>query len=222
MDDAFTTIQTESQTEIKVRASRFIGETFLVTSVDEAVHRLNDVRKREFRANHHCYAYVLGRPEPTEFKFSDAGEPSGTAGRPALAVLRGSGLGDVVVVVTRYFGGTKLGTGGLVRAYGDAVRRVLESVSLAEKVSTRTLQQTVPYNLLEQCRSLVVAHGGRILDEEFAAEVTVTAQFRALSAPKFQGAMQELSHGRVSVQLVKTDEATIFPLDEDVDNQAGN
>jgi putative IMPACT (imprinted ancient) family translation regulator len=140
---------------------------------------------------------------------NDDGEPAGTAGRPVLAVLQGSGLGDAVLVVTRYFGGTKLGTGGLVRAYGDAARAVLEAAPRAERVATHTLQMKAPYALFEQLRLLVEAHGGRILDEAFAAEVTVTAQLTQGGTAAFREAWRELTNGAREAVIVNSSDRTI-------------
>jgi putative IMPACT (imprinted ancient) family translation regulator len=129
-----------------------------------------------------------------------------------LAVLQGSGLGDAAVVVTRYFGGTKLGTGGLVRAYGDAVRAVLEAAPRAEKVPTHTVMVAVPYHLFEQVKLLVEVHNGRILDETFAADITLTIQFTVETFPTFQDALQELSHGTLTAEIIETNKDTIMPL----------
>jgi putative IMPACT (imprinted ancient) family translation regulator len=125
--------------------------------------------------------------------------------------LRGSGLGDAVVVVTRYFGGTKLGTGGLVRAYGDAVREVLAVLTRAEKIPTYTVMLAVPYTYFDRVRLLVAAHHGEILDEAFAADVTVTARFRVGQYPAFQSALQELTRGQLEAAIVAEEEA-IMPL----------
>jgi putative IMPACT (imprinted ancient) family translation regulator len=135
---------------------------------------------------------------------SDASEPSGTAGRPALAVLRGSGLGDVAVVVTRYFGGTKLGTGGLVRAYSEAVRLVVEAVPRAEKVQTYTIMLVFPYTYLERVRLLVAYQYGSVLDEDFAVEVTLTARLRVENLPLFQASLSDLTKGKVQAEVIET------------------
>ena len=132
--------------------------------------------------------------------------------RPALAVLQGSGIGDVVVVVTRYFGGTKLGTGGLVRAYGDAVREVLKVLPLAEKVPTQTLMLAVPYNLFERVRLLIKELHGETQDEDFAADVTIVARFAARQVPQFQERLQELSAGRIEAEVMEIDDETIMPV----------
>ena len=155
---------------------------------------------------------MANRQGRSAWKASRSRAASGTAGRPALAVLQGSGLGDVAVVVTRYFGGTKLGTGGLVSAYGDAVRAVLAVVPVAEKVATHTVVLAVPYNLFEQTRLLIGSHAGLILDETFAADITLTAQFRTERFEAFEEALQQLSHGTVEAEIVETDMGTIMPL----------
>src|SRR5512139_1388569 len=162
---------TEIRREFTVSNSRFISTLMPAFSVDEAKGFIARI-KREFPdASHNVPLYIIGHGDSEIAHCSDAGEPSGTAGRPALAVLRGSGLGDVAVVITRYFGGTKLGTGGLVRAYSEAVRSVVEAVPRAERVPTHTIMVEYPYRLVERVRLLVDAQRGQILDEDFAANV---------------------------------------------------
>ncbi len=176
----------ETRTEIQVLNSRFIASAAPVFSVDEAKAFVARIRKEYADASHNVPAFVVGHGSTVVTHCHDDGEPSGTAGRPALAVLSGSGLGDAAVVVTRYFGGTKLGTGGLVRAYGDAVRAVLDVLPLAEKVATHVVMLATPYPLFEQVRLVVQAHHGQILDEDFTDEVTVTARFAVEHYAPFQ------------------------------------
>jgi putative IMPACT (imprinted ancient) family translation regulator len=135
---------------------------------------------------------------------SDDGEPSGTAGRPALSVLRGSGLGDVAIVITRYFGGTQLGTGGLVRAYSEAVRMVVEAVPRAEKVPTYTVILDLPYRLFERVRLLTRDHAGEILEEIFGGEVSLIARFPVERLDDFQAALGELSNGSLQAEIIET------------------
>ncbi len=202
----------EVRVEIQVLNSRFIATAGPAFSVDEAKAFVARIRAEFADATHNVPAYLVGHGASVVAHCSDDGEPSGTAGRPALAVLRGSGLGDVAVVVTRYFGGTKLGTGGLVRAYGDAVRAVLEALPRAQKVATYTALIVTPYPLFERVRLAVEEHRGQVLDETFAADVTVTARFPVERFPGFRDALQELSHGTVEAVVVETNEDTILPL----------
>lgn len=202
----------ETRIELTVVNSRFIATIAPAFSVDEARAFVGRVRAEFADASHNVPAYVIGHGATTIAHCHDDGEPSGTAGRPMLAVLQGSGLGDVTLVVTRYFGGTKLGTGGLVRAYGDAARAALAALPRAAKVATVTALVEAPYPLLERLRLLVAAHGGQTLDEEFAAAITLTIRFRAERFDAFAAALRELSHGAVEAVVVATDEATIMPL----------
>ncbi len=203
----------ETRTEIRVVNSRFISTVAPAFSVEEARAFIARVRGEFPDAAHHVPAFLVGHGSSVVAHCSDDGEPSGTAGRPILAVLRGSGLGDVAVVVTRYFGGTKLGTGGLVRAYRDAVREVLALLPRAVVVPTHTVMIATPYTLFERLRLAVADHRGEVLDEEFAADVTITARFTAERLPAFQDALRELSSGAIEAEIVATDERTIMPLD---------
>src|SRR5512136_2760165 len=136
----------EIRREISISNSRFIASLAPSFSVDEARAFIQRIKAEFPDATHHVPVYLIGQGDSEIAHCSDAGEPSGTAGRPALAILRGSGLGDVVVVVTRYFGGTKLGTGGLVRAYSDAARSVLAILPRAVLVATHTVMLALPYS----------------------------------------------------------------------------
>ena len=147
-------------------------------------------------ASHHVFAYLAGYGASVTAGMSDDGEPGGTAGRPAMAVLRGSGLGDICVVVTRYFGGTLLGTGGLVRAYGDAVKAVLAELPRAE-VKRRVLLLRLPYNLYEPMRLLAEEHGATVEDQQFDVDVTLRVRVDADHITNLVTALTEQSGARV-------------------------
>ncbi len=200
----------EIRKEIVIHASRFIATLSPVFSVDEAKAFIARIRTEFSDATHHVPAYLVGGGNSVLAHASDDGEPSGTAGRPALAVLKGSGLGDVAVVVTRYFGGTKLGTGGLVRAYTQATQAVVAAVPRAEKVMADTLLLAAPYPLLERIRILVAEIGGEILDEEFGADVTLSLRFRVDDTARFQAGLQQLSAGRLAAEHMGTAEV-LYP-----------
>ncbi|MDN4503049.1 YigZ family protein [Alteromonadaceae bacterium BrNp21-10] len=126
------------QTELEIKRSKFLTFAACADSREVAEKFIRSLREQHPQANHVCWAYIAGAPNTTVRSMSDDGEPSGTAGMPMLKVLQHSGLGDIVVAVVRYFGGTKLGTGGLQRAYSDAVAQVLVDLPTVQKVS-RTL-----------------------------------------------------------------------------------
>jgi uncharacterized YigZ family protein len=189
----------ETRVEIRVSNSRFIATAMHTPTVDDAKAAIARVRAEFADATHNVFAYVVGYGATTTLGMSDDGEPAGTAGRPALAVVRGSGLGDVAVVVTRYFGGTLLGTGGLVRAYGDAVRAVLEVLPRTERVARRSLLVSIPYSLYEQTKRLVEAHNGKIDEEDFATDVTLNIVFAIDDLQPFYDALVELSAGQAII-----------------------
>lgn len=200
------------QREILVVNSRFIADLEFAGSVEQARAHLAKVHERHPTATHNVPAFIIGHGNSLITHCSDDGEPSGTAGRPALAVLQGSGLGNVSVVVTRYFGGTKLGTGGLVRAYGDAVREVLKWVRFAALLPTTTLMFVTPYRLYDQTVRLMEAHHGQILDTEFLEDITLTARFKDEELESFTSKLSDLSAGQVQPVVVEKNPETIFPL----------
>lgn len=202
----------EVENEILVVNSRFIASLAPAKSVEEAREYIAEIKKRYPDATHNVPAFVIGHGKSLITHCSDDGEPSGTSGRPALAVLQGSGLGNVVVVVTRYFGGTKLGTGGLVKAYGDAVREILPLVKLAELVETVTLAFTIPYNLYELCIRLIESNNGIVLDKVFAVEVDLLVQFKVENEDEFRTGLVELCKGQVEIVEIERNPETVFPV----------
>lgn len=204
---------TETRVELQIVNSRFISTIAPVFSVDEAKTFIARIKDEFSDATHNVPVYVIGHGQSVIAHANDDGEPQGTAGRPALAVLQGSDLGNAAVVITRYFGGTKLGTGGLVRAYSDSVREVLAAAPRAQLVPTHTLLMAVPYPLFERVRLAIGQQHGAILDEDFAVDVTITAQVRQSEWPALQAALQELSNGKLEATIVGSDDATIMPLE---------
>ncbi len=200
----------ENRSELFVSNSRFIATIAPVFNVDQARQFIQRIRGEFPDASHHVPAYIIGYGSSVTTHCSDDGEPSGTAGRPALAVLTGSGLGDAAVVVTRYFGGTKLGTGGLVRAYSDAVREVLKDLPLAHKVATITFMINFPYSYFERLRKLIDTASGTILDQDFSGDVTVTARVASDQYLRLQAAVQDATNGG-TVPVLISEEETIFP-----------
>lgn len=188
----------EARIELQVKNSRFIGRAAYTPSIEAAKTFIEQIKAEEPQCSHAVYAFAVGHGAAVTHGMSDAGEPSGTAGRPALAVVKGSGLGDVTVVIVRYFGGTKLGTGGLVKAYTEAAQLVLAALPITEKVERQAVQVTIPYPYYNQIKRLVEAYQGQIESEEFATEITLRLTFIADDLPAFQAALAEATGGQVS------------------------
>jgi uncharacterized YigZ family protein len=188
------------RTELVLRRSRFVATVQRCSSVEEARAFLDDMRAEMPDATHHVYAFAVGFGSSVTCGMSDAGEPPGTAGRPALAVVRGSGLGDVCVVVSRYFGGVKLGTGGLARAYADAARAVLAEVPrvLAEERVHAALLLTYPQ--YDAVLRLLEAHGAVMLHACFGADVRATVDLPAREWEALAAAVAEVTAGQATLE----------------------
>lgn len=197
-DEPYLIPADEHRIETEVARSRFITNVAPVSTVEEAKAFLARIRSEMPDASHHVYAFRVGHGQSIIEGMSDDGEPSGTSGPPTLAVVRGSGLGDIALVTTRYFGGTKLGTGGLVRAYSEAAHTAINSLKTALKIEKRLLGIELPYNLFEQTKLLIGEHDGVIEDEDFGAEVMLMVRLPIISIAPFTSALQDLSAGQVT------------------------
>jgi uncharacterized YigZ family protein len=190
----------QARAEIRVSNSRFIATAAPSATVDRARALIAAIRAEMPDASHHVYAYIVGHGATTILGITDDGEPPGTAGRPVMAVLSGSGLGDITLVVTRYFGGTLLGTGGLVRAYGDAAKAVLATLPREEKIERHSLTLLLPYAAYEPARRLLASLAGSVLDESFAAEVTLRVLLPLAQVDQFVAAIGELTAGQAQIE----------------------
>jgi uncharacterized YigZ family protein len=199
----------EIRREQVVVNSRFIATLAPVLSTDEARAFIGRIKKEFADASHNVPAYIIGGGNTVTEYFSDDGEPAGTSGRPALTVLRGSGLGDVAVVVTRYFGGTLLGTGGLVKAYTEATQSVVNAVGRGRRVPVHLAMAAIPYNLLERVRLMVTRNQGEVLGEEYASDITMTLQFPVESFDEFQNELRELSAGKLNAEVIESSEKIV-------------
>jgi uncharacterized YigZ family protein len=201
----------EIRREHHVMNSRFIATIAPAFSIDEARGFMARMRKEFADADHNVPVYLIGGGNTVTEYFSDDGEPGGTSGKPALAVLRGSGLGDVVLVITRYFGGTLLGTGGLVKAYTESAQLAVNAVERGERVSVNVAMLVIPYNLLERMRLLLPRYHGEILGEDFAGDITLTIQVPVGEWESFQLELRELSAGKIEAEVIESKE-TIVPV----------
>lgn len=195
----YRTISGTSTFEYEEKRSRFIGLAAFADTEEKALAVLSRVRAENRTARHNVYAYVLR--EGGRSRYSDDGEPAKTAGTPVLEAIGHAGLSDVIVVVTRYFGGILLGTGGLVRAYTAAASGALsraEIVTMREVVSCRV---RLPYSLFEQAQRLILAAGGKGDQPEFDDAVTLCWKMPAGTEGELLGALRELSRGSAQIQV---------------------
>lgn len=195
----------ESSAEHVDRGSRFLGLCAPVDTVEAARGFLEDVRRRHPDASHHVHAFAVGHGASVTHGMSDDGEPSGTAGRPVLAVVQGCGWGDLIVVVVRWFGGTKLGTGGLVRAYTKAAQEVLAVTPPTRRVETRTVIVRLPYERYDSCRDALRRAGEEepdnavdVVGETFGAEATLTLCGPAAGVDEVLRRWRDLTAGRAT------------------------
>jgi uncharacterized YigZ family protein len=187
--------------EDRIEHSRFIATVEHAASVEDAREMIDRVRGEFPDATHHCFAYVIGPPGSTAMvASSDDGEPAGTAGRPMLKVLLNCGLGDVVAVVTRYFGGVKLGKGGLVRAYSGGVQHALHDMPSRERVDEVDARAMVPYPVIDGVRRALSRHGVTVTGELFGEQVVLAMRVPGDRIDALQRDLADLSAGAVQLE----------------------
>ena len=192
---------THTVEEVRER-SRFITTVGRADSIEEARAFIVRVAARYSDATHNCWAFVAGPPGDTSrVGTSDDGEPHGTAGRPMLNVLLGSGVGDVAAVVTRYYGGKKLGRGGLCRAYSGGVKLALEDLPLEEKVRRVECRIVVPYSTVTPIRGLLPEFEAEITSEDYGTEAVLELRLPQERAEEFREVVRGLSSGQARIEL---------------------
>ena len=192
----------EGASEYIEKKSRFLGLIVPVTSEAEARAQLDAVKKREYDARHNCWAYILHSGQK---RYSDDGEPQGTAGQPILNVLEREGVQDVLCVVTRYFGGILLGAGGLCRAYTKAAKDALDDAGISELRPWSVLQLDCPYALFERVKLELEKRGGTVISSEYGAQIALTAALPEPEEAVFAKALQELSAGSLVPEKTGTE-----------------
>ena len=185
--------------EIVEKKSRFIAHIDPAHTEEEAQAFIEKIKKQYWDARHNCWAYSIGEKQPA-LRCSDDGEPSGTAGKPILEVISGSGIHNIVVVVTRYFGGTLLGTGGLVRAYTDATRAGIENSDIVEKIPGRRVDIAMDYTDLGKLQYLLAQNEVLTEDTEYTDKVIIHALFPESDKEMLKKKITEATSGRVMTQ----------------------
>ncbi|WP_395321272.1 YigZ family protein [Levilactobacillus parabrevis] len=200
METDYLTIQATGQHDLEIKKSRFITDIARVATEDEAKAFLATVSAREPKANHHCWAYVLGEHDEIQ-RESDNGEPSGTAGVPILTVLQRNQLHNVIAVVTRYFGGIKLGAGGLIRAYSNATSTAIEAVGVVKRVRQRALTLAVDYANYDRLNHYLSEEKITTLDTAYTDAVAVTIAVDLDKVDATQQAITDLLSNRLTVTV---------------------
>lgn len=188
-------LKEEKQAELVVKKSRFISIARMCSSPADVKRIVDETRAQYPDATHVVHAAVMGN----QFSFSDDHEPKNTAGRPALEVLKGSGITNIIVLIIRYFGGTLLGTGGLVKAYGDSTKLVLDGIKTEELVEKSSFSLTIGYEMYENTKRLLASVAADSIKEDFGTEIVITGTIPVSNKDTLASQISDLSNGKRSV-----------------------
>jgi len=203
LEDSYKTIKGPARTEIKIQRSKFIASAFPCQSQEEAEAEIEKISSEFHDANHNCYAYRIYPFRGLDiFRYSDAGEPSGKAGRPIHDSIVSAELFNTGIVVTRYFGGIKLGTGGLKRAYRDAARNVLESARIIEVLLTQKYRVKFPLNLTNVILRTLSAEGIKIVDSNYTDEAEIIFVVRLSIMDQLEEALISATNARIELTRI--------------------
>ena len=202
--DFYYTIQQRERTSIKVRGSEFIATVIPVTSKDQALKELESLRSEFWDATHNCFAYRIGKGG-LEFRTSDDGEPSGSAGKPILFVLHKYDVSDILMVITRYYGGTKLGVGGLARAYSDSSSAALELCVKIPVYSTKDIKVLCMYEDVDIVRRIIDSYAINS-DSEYRDAVEFIARIPESQCEIFMNEIISATSGRAGTMILNTED----------------
>lgn len=190
--------------EEEIKKSRFITYLAHTAGIADAKAFIVDIKQQHPDARHHCSAFIAGRPDNSSlWGFSDDGEPSGTAGKPMLAQLAGAGIGEVTAVVTRYYGGILLGTGGLVKAYGGGVQQALKLLQINEKKITTKVMVTLDYSLIALVQSIMVSFDAMQIDAQYQDKVQLLIELPRIDLDDFTQNIINKSSAKVLVTHIE-------------------
>ena len=189
--DVYRTISTPSEALFKDRSSRFLAFAYPVTTTEEIKEILDGLHKKYYDATHHCYAYRLGADGAT-FRANDDGEPSGTAGRPILGQMLSSDITDCLIVVVRYFGGTKLGVPGLINAYRESAAAAIEAAEIEERTVDATFEVIFPYVCMNDVMKVVKDEKPRIISQDFDNLCTIMMAIRSSRADVLENKLRKV------------------------------
>lgn len=188
-------LKDENTASLVVKKSRFIAIAKKCQNISDVKKMVEQTKQEHPDANHVVHAAVVGN----QFSFSDDKEPKNTAGRPAFEVLKGSGISNICILIVRYFGGTLLGTGGLVKAYSDSAKLVLQNVQIEELVSKKDFSISTRYDLYESIKKLLSESSAEIISEKFETDITISGQVQETNFEELRTKLKDLSNGKISI-----------------------
>lgn len=196
----YFTVKTEGSHEIVIQKSRFIGHVKRVETEEEAISFVQKIKKEHKDATHNCSAYMIGEHDLIQ-KASDDGEPSGTAGVPILEVLKKKGLKDTAVVVTRYFGGIKLGAGGLIRAYSGSASQSIDEIGVVKRQLMQLAEIHIDYTLLGKVENELRQSAYTLRTIDYADRVVLHAAFQSGQEEEFQAYVTDMTNAQAEIRL---------------------
>ena len=199
------TISEENKAEILVKKSKFIANIFYIENEEEANNIIKKIKKDYFDARHNCYAYRISSENYILEKFSDVGEPAGTAGQPILNVIRGNELQNVIIIVTRYFGGILLGTGGLVKAYTESAKKVLEETKIINKQIGKKIKYEILYQDLEKLNYYMRQNKINIYNSNFLENIEVYVEITDEKAQIIEKNKNDLNFKILNSEIIEED-----------------
>ncbi|WP_141604119.1 YigZ family protein [Terrilactibacillus laevilacticus] len=199
----YKTIKEKAIHEIDIQKSRFIAHIFPVTSEDEAKACIERIRKEHWKATHNCFAYTVGENQAIQ-KASDDGEPTGTAGVPILEVLKKQHLEDTLVIVTRYFGGIKLGAGGLIRAYSNSTSEGLKVAKIIERIPSQTIRINIAYPLLGSIENALRQSPYSVKGMHYAENVLIDVYVKLEEIDLFKNWMTDITNAQCQIETIET------------------
>jgi uncharacterized YigZ family protein len=198
-DDLFMQIKGPVRTEIKVKGSRFIASVRKVTTEDEAVKEIEKIKKEYHDATHNCYAWKVGHGKSMRYRYHDNGEPNNTGGLPILKTIDNRKLSNILVVVTRYFGGVKLGTGGLIRAYSKATHDALKQCEIEKSYLSETMTFKTGFEFVNLVHSIIANYKAILKDSAYGETAQFTVEIRASKYREFKTKLKDATNGQVEI-----------------------
>lgn len=197
MTDEYLTIKEYAESSLKIKGSKFIGHVYPVSSRDVAESKIKTLREEYYDATHHCSAFRIGLGDQAIYHYDDDGEPSGTAGKPIYQAITGAEITNTLIIVTRYFGGTKLGTGGLIRAYGETAQNTIKSATLVRRILQESLSLQTTYEDISHVMRVIDQFDASIAAQDYGEEINFTIRVRQSGMDEFKQQLIDQTAGRV-------------------------